>query len=76
MAQQPTRAKAYCANSVYATLVPEVHEQIYRSGGQSDRRRADPRATEEPYSKTPGVDHVLPPAPFPSQAKLIILIFL
>ncbi|GFX15298.1 hypothetical protein TNCV_3302281 [Trichonephila clavipes] len=61
---------------------PEVHEQMFRSGGQFDAKplvlssqqeRADPRAADN-QKKTPeipGVNHVHSPAPSLSQAKLI-----
>ncbi|GFX55215.1 hypothetical protein TNCV_1156721 [Trichonephila clavipes] len=32
------RAKAYCGQLSYATFGPEVHEQMFRSGGQSDAK--------------------------------------
>ncbi|GFV38940.1 hypothetical protein TNCV_965071 [Trichonephila clavipes] len=36
MAKQPKRTKVLCDISVFLTLGTEVHEQLFRSRGQSD----------------------------------------
>ncbi|GFV40719.1 hypothetical protein TNCV_5054991 [Trichonephila clavipes] len=36
--QQPMRVKVYCAKSVYESLGPAVHGQMFRSGNQFDTK--------------------------------------